>query len=98
MKRSGAYYEIKSYNGAFGLMGTFSTEADALAEINKSYNRALENGYDNRREKWAVVRVEWEKDTEDVCDEYIFLEEKTHRFVTNRAEFSEYDKKFVFLF
>jgi hypothetical protein len=89
------YYEIKSKNDVYGLCGTFETAEAALEEINRSYERAKEKGYDNRNDKWNIVCVEFTREFTDNGD---FLKEETIRFVTEHAEFSTYENKFVFAY
>ena len=88
------YYEIKSPCDRYGLGGTFESEEKALEEINYTYRRALERGYDNRNEKWVIVCVQT---TIIRNDKNEFLKEETIRFVTQTAEFSEYENAYVFV-
>ena len=95
MKKTNRYYEIKSKNFTYGLIGQFNSEEEALAEINLSYERAKEQGYDNRHEKWSIVCVDWAREFNDDGD---FLKEEITRFVVDHVEFSTYDEKFVFVY
>lgn len=87
------YYEIKSTDGHYGLCGTFETTDDALAEINASYIRALERGYDNRHEKWAIICVNTVITSLENGD---FFKEETTRTRVTTAEFDEYTNSFEF--
>ena len=95
MKKCNRYFEIKSKNGFYGLMGAFETESDALAEINNNYVFAKKHGYDNRHETWIIVCVDVTRETTESGD---FLKEKITRFVVETVEFSEYENKFVFVY
>ena len=87
-----SYFEVKSPDDNYGLMGQFATEDDAIAHINESYRRALELGYDNRHENWVTVCVEYYKSLNDKGE---FLKEETIRYVCSSVQFSECENAFV---
>ena len=95
MKRTSRFYEIKSRNFAYGLIGQFNSEEEALTEINASYERAKGQGFDNRHEKWSIVCVDWAREFNDNGE---FLKEEITRFVVDFVEFSTYEEKFVFVY
>ena len=86
------FYEIRSTDDIYGLIGVFESPAKALEEINRSYKIALECGFDNRHEKWVIVRNRtWIRRD----DEGNFASSEVERYVVNRVEFSETAGKFV---
>ena len=92
-QRTCIYYEIKSPCGHYGLCGTFESTDDALAEINASYIRALERGYDNKHERWSIVCV---KVVRTFLENGDFYKEETTRTLVNTTEFDEYTNTFEF--
>lgn len=95
-QRTNIYYEIKSPCDHYGLCGTFETEDDALAEINSSYIRALERGFDNRNEKWSIICVKTVRTFIDNGEIYgEFYKEETIRTRVATAEFDEYTNAFT---
>ena len=88
------YYEIKSPCGHYGLVGTFDSAKAALEEINFSHARAKARGFDNH-EKWIIVRVEWERAFDDDGN---WLAEKHDCCLAERAEYSDYEDEYVFVY
>lgn len=95
MKKSREFYEIRNEEDTYGLCGCFETENDALNEINRSYERAKERGYDNRHEKWVIVCNQVIKEYDEKGR---FLKEETVRFVMSHAEYSTYENKYAFTY
>ena len=48
--------------------GCFGNPQIALEAVNESYFKALELGYDNRNEQWAIYRVQISKDYDESGD------------------------------
>lgn len=92
MTKKFEYYEIKSPNDAYGLVGRFDTEEAALQHINYSYQNALRLGYDNSNENWMVVRVRVAK---VFTDDGRFLKETAERFALYTAQYDFSDKAYV---
>jgi hypothetical protein len=95
MKTTFEYFEIRSTNDNYGLVGRFDTTEQVLEEINRSYKQALENGYDNKNNKWIIVCNQVSKEFDDSG---LFLKEETCRFIIEHVEFSFYDNAFVFVY
>lgn len=85
MKHMSSYYMVTALDDSYHLDGCFDTVTDALDHLNDSYHRALERGYDNRYERWLIVRVDhlklWNEDGS-------FKMEETKRYVVERPKFS----------
>ena len=92
-KRTILYYEIKSPDDHYGLCGSFETEDDALKEINESYIREKERGYDNRHERWSINCV---KIVRTFLENGDFYKEETTRTRVTTAEFDEYTNAYEF--
>lgn len=90
-KRTNIHYEIKSPCDHYGLCGTFETADEALAEINASYLRAKDEGYDNRNKRWAIICV---KTVRTFLENGEFYKEETVRTRVATAEFDEYTNAF----
>lgn len=86
------YYEIKSADDYYGMCGRFKDEYNALDEINASYLRAKELGYDNRHEKWIIVCVNTTITRRTTGE---FFKEETVRTMVAGAEFDEYTNRYV---
>lgn len=91
-KKYTQFFEIKLSNDTCGLCGRFKNEEQALKEINDSYVRAKEQGYDNRHEKWSIVCVQTCKEFDERGE---FLKEETTRFVVARASYDDYEKEYM---
>ena len=89
------HYEVMDTKGHYGLDGRFETENEALAEINRSYKKALERGYDNRRNRWITV---WCERTVERTVNDEFLHESFTRTAMSSIVYSEYEDKFVFAY
>lgn len=95
MKNAFEYFEIRDVCGRYGLCGTYESEEKALAEINRSYEYAKTQGFDNKNEKYIII-----------CNQVVrefgangeFLKEEITRFVIQSVEYSDYDKAFVFVY
>lgn len=89
------FYEIKDVADVYGLAGTYESAEKALEEINRSYEYAKTQGYDNREEKWVIVCNEVVKVFDD---KGAFLKETVQRFVCENVEFGDYENAFVFVY
>ena len=89
------YYEVRTPDDAYGLVGTFESSEEALAEVNRSYKSALAKGYDNRHEDWITVLNEV---TREYNEEGAFLRSKHERWVMDSIQFDEYDNCYVFAY
>ena len=92
---SNTYFEIRDPKNHHGLIGKYETPTQALDYINESYKNALEQGYDNRTNKWIIVCVQWKVIRDEKGN---FLSEETSKFVFEQAEFSTYENAFVFTY
>lgn len=95
MNRNYEHFEIRSIDDQHGLCGTFDTAAEALAEINRSYVHAKEQGYDNKHEKWIIV---CNQVAEIFSDDGEFFKEEKVRFVVESVRYSDYENAFVFVY
>ena len=95
IERRNEFYTVRCPLDIYGLCGTFNTEEEALAEINRSYAHALAQGFDNRHEKWVVV---CNQTTRVFSEDDHFLKEETVRFVIDNAEYSEREEAYVFAY
>jgi hypothetical protein len=86
------FYEIKSPGDHYGLCGRFDTIDEALAEINATYVRALENGYDNKHERWFINSV---KIVTSFLENGDFIGDEISRTHITTAVFNENTNAFV---
>ena len=92
MKRDYEYFVIKDPKNNYGLPGTYETAEEALAYINQSYRNALSQGYDNRHEKWIIIRVSYKCEYDNYGN---FLIDTTNRMLWDHIEYSLYEDAFV---
>ena len=95
MKIVNGWFEVRDPFGQYGLVGEFETEDEALDEINRSYERAMKQGYNNRNDKYITI---WHETTREINDKFEFLKETTLKVAMSSIEFSEYDNRFVFVY
>ena len=88
-------YEITSLDDTHGLVGRFDTEEKVLEEINRSYIRAKEQGFDNSHEKWLIV---CNQTVRTFTDDGVFQKEEICRFVIGQVEYNFYEDAFVFVY
>ena len=76
MKRSGGYYDVRSFDDTHGLVirkkDSFESAVESIEDV---VERAKAQGYDND-EKWLIIRVDWEKTFDE---QGIFQKETTTR-------------------
>ena len=88
---------FKGYDrkGQWSVEGNYTTSQEVLNKINADYTLALSRGYDNRNEKFSIVCVTVEVETNDNGE---FIRRTTNETVVNKVEFSEQSNKFVTTF
>ena len=76
MKRTGSYYDVRSFDDTHGLVirkkDSFESTVESIEDV---VERAKAQGYDND-EKWLIIRVDWEKTFDE---QGIFQKETTTR-------------------
>lgn len=95
MERRIGYFEIRDAGDKYGLEGMFESSEKALEEINRSYERAKAQGYDNKANKWIIVCNERVKEFDK---NGAFLKETIVRYAVEDVEFSTYENAFVFVY
>ena len=80
------HYEVNEATGAYAIGHCYQSVAEALNEINYSYKRALENGYDNRDRKYVIIECATSRIS---TDEGIFISEKITRDAVHFVRFDE---------
>lgn len=85
---------FKGYDrkGQWSVEGNYKTSQEILNKINADYNLALSRGYDNRHEKFSIVCVTVEVETNDNGD---LIRRTTSETIVNKVEFSDESNKFV---
>lgn len=59
------WFEVRASNDSHCLGYNYQTPEQALEEINASYLKAKEQGYDNRDNQWMIVFVQLEKKVDE---------------------------------
>ena len=81
MKRTGSYYDVRSFDDTHGLVirkkDSFESTVESIEDV---VERAKAQGYDND-EKWLIIRVDWEKTFDE---QGIFQKETTTRTAVGR--------------
>lgn len=92
MKHMSSYFQVTALDDTYHLYGYFDTLTDALDALNESYHRALKLGYDNRHERWLIIRIDhlklWGEDG-------AFKMEEIRKYTVERPKFSEEHECYV---
>jgi len=86
------YYLVKHRKDSYSLDGLYDSPTEALLALNYSYQRALEQGFDNRNVPWAIYRMENHKEFDKDGD---YIGSYRSERLWYKVEFSEINEKFV---
>ena len=93
IRKSGMYFEIRSYDDRGGIGGTYESSEKALETINQACAGAKKVGYDPSKARWLIVCVVIVKEYESNGN---FVREERSRFVAERVTYSASESAFVF--